>query len=446
MSAEQAETVTELVDMAAAMDPKGDLRGQASRAVAGLDRQGLEYVVGGARGSSTLTDPQWHLCLESWVRLASQRGTDWDFATAVKEWIEQTPGVDRGRSLRLANRIAWNTAGEPYRPSQEQFQGCTQGSCADYFVVALYLNRPRFLFQANELDHVLDALPATVAAWPMCKAYRGLEVLTRSTQKASEGRTLIEEAWQGAKDDSMGDRSTVLDLASQAFDIALEPDEHALDLITLCNDLERDEQSALILFRLARAHGRLADLERQSDPAGAERHLQRALVLIRDSLGKIKGDNDFSRSLAGSVRQEREMLLLKKSLDQHTNTLIAAQEELRQTERTIKEESRSNAIRSTEVLALFSSAVAFAVGAAAIGSNATSAWGSIAVGALLAMGLLGFSLLLLLASRFTTLSTLRKEDVVMASTGKWTWRVLVIISLVLSVAAVLIALLVAPRV
>lgn len=260
------------------------------------------------------------------------------------------------------------------------------------------------------------------------------------------GRNLIQKAWGAVRDVDDGRRNAVLDVCMQAFDIALNPEQFAEDVVAIGGDVPHDDRTALVLYRLARANGRLASTARASNPLMAKKYREIAIDQVRDALTRLNGDSAFNRFFGEQIRQERDALLINQGLDEHFYLLAQAQQELDRTEALIRQESRSNAIRSTEILALFSSAVAFAVGAAAIGSNATSAWASIAIGVMLGAGLLGFSLLLLLASRFTTRETLQSEDPVHDGTGSWTWRTLVVIAVVLAVAALATSLLIAPRI
>lgn len=425
-----------------------DIRGQARREIERLGNEAVGSILEEALETEFRTEAHWQLCLEGWVRRSDSRQSDSGFVSDVIDWIDRAGDwVTHRRAIKLANRIAWDTAGEPERPTQAELVRTLDGSPSSYFIVTLYADRARFLARFKSLDRLLDALPREVQEWPLCQAYRGMEILGRGNNKPEQGRRAIRSAMQSLADGGIvpGVEDAVIDIATQALDMALNPDDFAEELLAIGSDIRHDNRTPVVLYRLARANGRRANTLRTADSLGASRHREIALDQLRDALSKLEGDNDFSRYFGDQIRQERDIQIVDAGMDRHFCELLTAQRELRETEARIKEEARSNAVRSTEVLALFSSAVAFAVGAAAVGSNATSPWASVAIGFALIGGLLGFSILLLLASRFATRSNLLSEDPVAIGSGQWVWRATVVISLLLSALALVSALLVAPK-
>jgi hypothetical protein len=452
-----------LDDIAQRVASAEDMRRMSDVLVAKLPKDDVRRVLDEATFRPLpLDEASFLVTLQCWSRMLDDRLDDWVFACTVVHWINSLPSFQVAQSLRLANRLAWLSSGDPTLPRAGEWPHGTS-EAAQHFLVGLYCNRPRFLFQYNRLDSVLDALQVAegpdVVDWPLTRSFRAFEILGQRPSLTEEGRRLARDAWADVEFlDAASDRSAVLDIVLHALDSAAHASQVAQDVLDVCASLSHAEKDPVVLFRLCKARSRLADSYRVSTPKDVQFMREKALDDVQQALHRLRGDNDFTRFFGEQLRMQREQVLAARDMDEVFLRIGEAEEVMCAAESFVKEESRASAIRSTEILALFSSAVAFAVGAAAIGANATSAWASVAIGVALAVGLLGFSALLLVAGRLSIDPTLpsrrsasvrsfaSQEDRHMESPAVPRWLVLtVLLSSVVSVAALLVALVISPR-
>ena len=425
-----------------------DRRGLAARLMQGSTVAQLDTVIASIGESGVgRSEGAWELVTEAWERAATYRTHDWTFTRRVANWIKATSGVDQSGALRLANRLAWATTGEPFFPNEDNW---AEVSVVDrevendsLFLVAIYGYRPRFLFQRTRLAEVLDEIPREVVeSWPLCQALSAFSILGRAqSTMQSNAVKLIESAWSSSVHPGCEDE--IHDLCIQALDAAEQPEALASLVIELVSSLPEQDRTAILRYRLAKAYRREADCI-FDDMYKAKRYRSHAMTELGLSSDSLRGDNAFTRSFGEQLRMERESLLIAQYIGDQSIRLRDAERSMKDSEQRVRQEAASNSIRSTEVLALFSSAVAFAVGAAAIGASAKSAAAAVATGVALLVGLLGFATLLMLSARLTIARTMTPELQHQASI-EFRYRWFTIVALVLSVMSLLVALLISPR-
>lgn len=135
----------QLLEAISGQDWSDDIRAQARRFVRKVGDNKADEILDQAQGRTELSEIQWEVCIECWLSRAETRDDDWTFVTLVAEWIKDTQAVGIQRALRLANRVAWETAGDPHEPTKEAFSGFRHETPEAVFQVALYADRARFL-------------------------------------------------------------------------------------------------------------------------------------------------------------------------------------------------------------------------------------------------------------------------------------------------------------
>jgi hypothetical protein len=356
---------------------------------------------------ATQDDSTWLQARVLWEVVFRNRENDYETILEISKWLRDNR-VPLERALRLSNRLAWITQGESTTPDDVQWQTLLTGDApalhpSDLFVICLYAYRRRFLFQFRAIERLFASMPAEFASYrsiPWAQALLAYSTLGRKQYDPAATRSakrMIIAARDGSKG-KPGERD-VLDIALHALDAAQNPAGDGLPelVIEISQDEGPIQRQPVLLFRLAKAHSRMGSRTDNSlDEANHHRDL--ALKRFNEALDSLTGDRDFTRFLGEQIRQEREVLIRSHLL---ATQWLQSREEMLALERRVRLEAQASTIRSTEVLALFSSAVAFAVGAAAIGSNAETALAAVATGFALLLGLLGFATALIYASRLT---------------------------------------------
>ncbi len=331
--------------------------------------------------SSEAGDSDWEICYAYWSTLAVDRIQDWEFAQYVSLFIEEVDAPSR-RALRLSNRIAWETRGQPGLP-QELGNVVNSLRSSELFLVGLYLNRCRFMFQFDEVQIILDYLDESWHSHPFVEAARAFAAFGSKDGRDNEATISVQSAWQRCRNSDL--LMPVRELCLQALDVADGNSTQAAVLLEYCDRHERDSlryggsatTRSILQYRRARA---LRVLGRPAE----------ALEAIDAALSLLSGDNEFVRIFAEQCLRERDFVRFAAIMSTAQSEIRAATESVARQELKIESTIERSTIRSTEVLALFSSAVAFAVGAAAIGANARTPTAAVASISGLALGLLGF--------------------------------------------------------
>ncbi|MBC8090816.1 MAG: hypothetical protein H7Y15_02530 [Pseudonocardia sp.] len=325
------------------------------------------------------------LAAELWEYLFVHSGGQ-ALTTQAASWVGRS-GLSRAEALRLANRMAWVSRGAidhltPRDPDS------APGSPADLFVIALTLERLRFLFQFAQLATVVDGMAEDRRSEPFVQAMRAFALLGgRHPLHRDSGLAIVQRVWDSASD--RRERLAIQDVCLHALWVAEHLPEQGRVLLDYCRRAEQealesgDERAGpVVLFRKAYALRELADYDS-------------ALIAIDTALGDLRGDNEFVRTFSEQCIRERQLIIVGRDLTRLTTDLEETSGQISAAEHRIEAVVERNSIRSVEVLGLFSAAVAFAVGTSSIGANAASPLAGLLIAVALGACLLGFSWMIL---------------------------------------------------
>lgn len=392
----------------------------------------LGLAAGGA-GAPGTTSPEWRTEIDNWRSKFSLRppDDDWQVAKEVANWLNSLEGVTHSHALNLANWLATDTASCPHTPPMQElraFLTCVptaadsaaatadvgavspEISAGNVFIGAFYLYRRRFMYQFRDVQKVLREFPQPLqdhAIFVALKAYSVLGDPRRSPLEEDSQRlaaiSLARESRTRAADDECGCLEQVVDVCVQAFDLARRPDDFAEETVSWVSEhLQSDtapeaDMAAVFLWRRARAFRRLAFMHRENGEQ-AKNDLEHGLSDLAQAQERLRTGTDFGQEFAERLVRERDPFELYERIFGHEKAISESAARVTDAEERIERDTASASIRSVEVLSLFSSAVAFAVGVAAIGATAASLRAAVAIGLFLLIGLIAFSILLIVTS------------------------------------------------
>ncbi|QCB28177.1 hypothetical protein [Corynebacterium endometrii] len=312
---------------------------------------------------------------------------------------------------KTMNRVAFLTR---YRNTvsywQEElrtFRATNDWTIREYFISAVLCERFRFAKDVEGLHELLvtgQGVSSSFKTTALGQAIGGyarllLEKPTYTSKVISESEEiadlpyLLKSAIQNSKPfETLRVRDLVLsalDEAPNAQRLAGITVETIKQFQTNSEEFGESPQDPLLLLKLARAYRRSAQFDA-------------AYSTISIAMSRANVGTSFSIEIMERILQERTQIIFTVESYDLIKKAQQAAERMEETESRVNTKLDNNTLRSTEVLALFSSAVAFAVGAASIGSNQQNLASAVIISGILLIGLVAFSGLIFVMTRNLT--------------------------------------------
>jgi hypothetical protein len=295
----------------------------------------------------------------------------------------------------IANRFAWGTRG------REAHIGTMVGAhtAAAQFVVAMELERARFLFKYQRIRDIVDGLDDSWNDSPLVRSFRMFADINLA-QNPDEMERGIRQLWRETANS---------ELAAPIGDILM----HA---VWLCYRLTRQGE-VLEQFTADALSGRTPGAVTHFRRAAALRRLgawDDAIAELDTALAQLTTASEFTRTFSEQIIREREFIVQARSVG----------DDIARHESAIGSMERDSLARSVQIVTLFTAVIAFASGSIGVAQSGTTLRHQLVIAMALGTGLAMFSLLVIGALRWMTTSAwpVRKRD---------PWLVALIIVLVL---------------
>jgi hypothetical protein len=396
----------------------------------------LRDVAAPSLDNPEINEPLWLAVIEvieSWALNA----TDDSYLVEVADWIDENH-IPLRQTVRLANRVAWATRGARTNVKSIFASGRDPANNGSMFLVAVILERGRFLFQGknllSDINQFRDISPR-ISEVPFVRAMESFALLVEGRRKdVGRAMSVIDEVWNDTSDaDRVG---SIRDICLHALWIAPDLPNQGEVLLKYCDSYSQSAHSlglnprgVIVQFRRA---GALRMLERYDE----------AISELDEIANQIDGVSEFSRTFSEQLIRERELAKLglnlaglKSEFDDSRKRLETTAEKIKESERRLGEIEHQGLTRNVQIISMFTAAVAFAVGLASISSKAgSSPLSAVLISASLGVGLLGFVFIIYLITRTA------EEAQRLAALRKLNWAVgLSIIALFVSFAAIAVA-------
>lgn len=333
------------------------------------------------KGHDTVID--WEYSVALWDELAQVRTSDSMFLRQAASWVALSK-LTTARVLRLSNRLSWTTRSDPSLPDENIWRDHSPTSAEGLFLTAAYLQRRRMSTQYHLLPELLDTMPEEWRKIPLVLAFRSFSLMiSNDSITARSGFRLLEEAWKSAED---GMVAAVRDVLLHGLDGADALPDRASIMLHYCESYAGE--AAIFGYNATEPVARYRHA-RALRYCGRGTEALAQIDLAFQSLGA--NDTEFVRTFREQCLTERTFIQFAIQIDAWRSKFETSVARIAELEGVIEERLHSSTLRSAEVLGIFTSAVAFAVGGVAIGTASRSALSSVLSMIVLGAGLLGFS-------------------------------------------------------
>lgn len=354
----------------------------------------------GALATSELRPASWQLAVELFEQRLLEQGDD-AFLLTIATWIDSN-GVTKSEAVRLANRLAWASRGVSTEIPEVLLPDRDRELVGTLFLLAMILERRRMLFQASLLLATLDQLDDDdydFRSHPYVKSMYALALLSLGDRaQVPQAMALIHSAWHD--EDYFEIAFAIRDVCLQAIWLGNQIEHQGDTLLKYCDEYSRDAHllryNALDPVPQYRRACALRMLGRYSE----------AIEALDGAFSALKGSNEFTRTFSEQCQREREFILftenlqkLREGFEEVGVGVRRSEARVEESERRVEQLEHEGALRSTQAISIFTAAVAFAVGSASIGANAKTTLSAIIAAGGLAVGLLGFTWLLIYLTR-----------------------------------------------
>lgn len=362
-------------------------------------------------------------------RLCELEVNEKELITEISDWFEKRLPKDEvfnRELLEVINKVAWVTRHETqniWTAKMREWRNSGGLTTMEFTVDTILLERRRFVFDYKTMGRLIEKTSSHYDNTATAMALRGASIVGGAApDKNAEIPQEIRDAWKKADDP---EATEVRDIVLQALDTSPNGANFAEETLEYIQKYEQDNSvynynapnNILLLSRKARAFQRAGKFED-------------AMRTISLAIEKNTDQNEYARGMAENLVTQRGGIIESLESAYLYASAKEATDQVKKTENRVHKALNENTLRSTEVLALFSSAVAFAVGSASIGANMTTPSTGLITAGVLLVGLLAFAALLI---GFTRLLTGAQETA--RQRPAWSER-----SFGLSVAAIVIAL------
>lgn len=258
----------------------------------------------------------------------------------------------------------------------------------EFTVDTILLERRRFVFDHNTMGRLIEKTISHFDNTATAMALRGASLAGGAAP--DKNAEIPQEIKDACKKADSPEATEVRDIGPQALDTSPDGANFAEETLEHIQKYEQANSvytynapnNIFLLSRKARAFQRAGKFED-------------AMKTISLAIEKNTGQSEYVHGMAEKPATQRGGIIGSLESAYLYASAKEATDQVKKTENRVHKALNENTLRSTEVLALFSSAVAFAVGSASIGANMTTPSTGLLTAGVLLVGLLAFAALLI---------------------------------------------------